>query len=119
LTRLALVLFVWLVIVPLNASQVWDMAFIKNPREFGGFQWFHSDGNAFYEIACGQLIFLCSMLVSAALLMCLELTDGNMIQLPVGGFNDWALFDGNESLVEIIGMRGSAVNLVKRAFKVH
>lgn len=94
------------------------MIFVKNPREFGGFHWLHSYGTLFYEILCGQVISLCSMLVGAALLMCLELLGENRIRLLGGGFNDGALFEGNESFLEIIGMRGPAINMVKHAFKV-
>ncbi|KAF3327808.1 hypothetical protein FCM35_KLT06414 [Carex littledalei] len=114
-TRLALVLFVWFVIVPFVAAHFWDMVFIKTPRELGDVHWLHSNSNSTIidEILCGQLIFLCTMLVAAALFISFELLGANRIPL----LGDGALFQEHESFAEIIGMRGPAIKLVKRAFQ--
>lgn len=114
-TRLALVLFVWFAIVPFVAAHFWDMVFIKTPRELGDVQWLLSNSNSTIidQILWGQLIFVCTMLVSAALLISFQLLGVNRIPL----LGDGALFQENESFAEIIGLRGSAIKLVKRAFQ--
>ncbi|KAJ4810776.1 RING/FYVE/PHD zinc finger superfamily protein [Rhynchospora pubera] len=116
--RLAIVLFVWLVMVPSVTAQIWDMIFIKSFRELGGFLWFHSYRTMFHKVVHGQVIFFSSMFAGAALFMRWEVLGENRIRVVDGGPNEDVQFVRNESFHEIIGMRGPAIHLAKRAFQV-
>ncbi|KAJ3707817.1 hypothetical protein LUZ61_011522 [Rhynchospora tenuis] len=116
--RLAIVFFVWLVMVPLVTAQIWDVIFIKSFRELGGFHWLHNYRTMFYKVLHGQVIFFSTMFVGGALFMRLGVLRENRIRVVDGGPNGEVQFVGNESFHEIVGMRGPAINLAKRAFLV-
>ncbi|KAJ1703343.1 hypothetical protein LUZ63_003122 [Rhynchospora breviuscula] len=98
LTRLAIVLFVWLVMVPLVTAQIWYMVFIRSFRELGECHWLLDCRTILYKIVCAQAFI--PILLGAPWLISL------------------VLIEGSESFLENIGMRGVGINLAKHAFQV-
>ncbi|KAJ3707818.1 hypothetical protein LUZ61_011523 [Rhynchospora tenuis] len=98
LTRLAIVLFVWLVMVPLVTAQIWYMVFIRSFRELGEFHWLLDCKTILYKIVFSEAII--PILLGAPLVITV------------------VLIEGSESFHENIGMRGAGINLAKHAFQV-
>ncbi|KAJ3707816.1 hypothetical protein LUZ61_011521 [Rhynchospora tenuis] len=117
LTRVATVLFVWLLMVPLITAQVCNMVFIRSFGELGEFRWLLDYRTIFYETVRGQGPFYSIMLLGAAFLLYLEMLGENRIRLVHRGPNDELQFEGFH-FHEILGIRGPVINLVKRVFRL-